>query len=75
MASARASYSSSWVRTSSPSTTLRCIREVERISDDDYLGLLRPYVEGKFGSDQASKRAFYELALARKYNRMASSMR
>ncbi|MBI2842696.1 MAG: minor capsid protein [Armatimonadetes bacterium] len=51
-----------------PSTTLRYIREVERISDDDYLGLLRPYVEGKFGSDEAGKRAFYELALARKHN-------
>jgi len=51
-----------------PSTTLRYIREVERISDDDYLGLLRPYVEGRFGSDEAGKRAFYELALARKHN-------
>ncbi len=51
-----------------PSTTLRYIREVERISDDDYLGLLRPYVEGRFGTDEAGKRAFYELALARKHN-------
>jgi SPP1 gp7 family putative phage head morphogenesis protein len=51
-----------------PSVTLRYIREVERISDDDYLGLLRPYVEGRFGTDETAKRAFYELALARKHN-------
>jgi len=51
-----------------PSVTLRYIREVERISDDDYLALLRPYVEGRFGSDEAGKRAFYELAQARKHN-------
>lgn len=51
-----------------PSVTLRYIREVERISDDYYLSLLRPYVEGRFGTDEAGKRAFYELALARKHN-------
>jgi len=51
-----------------PSVTLRYVREVEKISDDDYLGLLRPYVEGRFGGDEAGKRAFYELALARKHN-------
>ena len=51
-----------------PSVTLRYIREVESISDDDYLGLLWPYVEGRFGGDEAGKRAFYELALARKHN-------
>lgn len=51
-----------------PSVTLRCIREVERISDDDYLALLRPYVEGRFGGDELNKKAFYDLALARKHN-------
>ncbi len=30
-----------------PSVTLRYIREVERISDDDYLALIRPYVGGQ----------------------------
>ncbi|MCL5105431.1 MAG: minor capsid protein, partial [Armatimonadetes bacterium] len=51
-----------------PSVTLRYIREVERISDDDYLALIGPYVEGRFGTDAAGKRAFYELALARKHD-------
>ncbi|MCL5104455.1 MAG: minor capsid protein [Armatimonadetes bacterium] len=51
-----------------PSVTLRYIREVERISDDDYLALIGPYVEGRFGGDAAGKRAFYELALARKHD-------
>ncbi|MHB9037886.1 MAG: minor capsid protein [Armatimonadota bacterium] len=51
-----------------PSTTVRYIREVERISDDDYLALIAPYVEGRFGSDAVGKRAFYDLALARKHN-------
>ncbi len=37
------------------SVTLRYIREVERISDDYYLSLLRPYVEGRFGTDEAGK--------------------
>ena len=54
--------------TADPSVTLRYIREVERISDDDYLALIAPYVEGRFGSDAAGKRAFYELALARKHD-------
>lgn len=51
-----------------PSVTLRYIREVERISDDDYLALIRPYVEGRFSGDELKKRAFYDLALARKHN-------
>jgi SPP1 gp7 family putative phage head morphogenesis protein len=51
-----------------PSVTLCHIREVERISDDDYLALLRPYVDGRFANDEAGKRAFYGLALARKHN-------
>ncbi|MCL5102764.1 MAG: phage head morphogenesis protein, partial [Armatimonadetes bacterium] len=46
----------------------RYIREVERISDDDFLALIGPYVEGRFGTNAAGKRAFYELALARKHN-------
>jgi len=51
-----------------PSVTLRYIREVERISDDDYLAMIRPYVEGRFGRDEMKKKAFYDLALARKHN-------
>ncbi|MHB1001458.1 MAG: phage head morphogenesis protein [Armatimonadota bacterium] len=51
-----------------PSVTLKYIREVEKISDDDYLSLLRPYVEGRFGTDELKKKAFYDLALSRKHN-------
>ncbi len=51
-----------------PSAILRYIREAERISDDDYLALLRPYVEGRFGGSEVKKKAFYDLALARKHN-------
>ncbi|MCE5322394.1 minor capsid protein [bacterium] len=51
-----------------PSVTLRCIREVEKISDDDYLTLICPYVEGRFAGDELKKKAFYDLALARKHN-------
>ncbi len=51
-----------------PAVTLRTIREVERIPDDDYLAILRPYAEGRFGRNEAQKRAFYETALSRKQN-------
>ncbi|MHB1000773.1 MAG: phage head morphogenesis protein [Armatimonadota bacterium] len=51
-----------------PYVTLRYIREVEKISDDDYLALLRPYVDGRFGNDELKKKAFYDLALSRKHN-------
>ena len=51
-----------------PSVTLRYIREVEKIPDEDYLAILRPYAEGRFGRDEARKQAFYETALARKRN-------
>jgi len=51
-----------------PSVTLRYIREVEKTPDEDYLAILRPYAEGRFGRDEARKQAFYETALARKRN-------
>jgi SPP1 gp7 family putative phage head morphogenesis protein len=51
-----------------PSVTLRYIREVEKIPDEDYLAILRPYAEGRFGGDAGRKQAFYETALARKRN-------
>lgn len=51
-----------------PSATLRYIQEVEKIPDDDYLALLRPYVEGRFPGDELKKKAFYDLALSRKHN-------
>lgn len=51
-----------------PSVTLRYIREVEKISDDDYLAMLRPYVEGRFAKSPAQRKAFYDLAIARKHS-------
>ena len=51
-----------------PAVTLRTIREVEKIPDEDYLAILRPYAEGRFGHNEAQKRAFYETALSRKRN-------
>jgi len=49
-----------------PSVTLRHIREVERVSDDEYLELLRPYADRRFGRSKAKKEAFYRAALERK---------
>ena len=51
-----------------PAVTLRTIREVEKIPDEDYLAILRPYAEGRFKRNEARKRAFYETALERKRN-------
>ncbi|HUT54386.1 MAG TPA: minor capsid protein [bacterium] len=51
-----------------PSVTLRYIREVEKIADDDYLALLKPYADGRFGKNEAKKKAFLDLALERKRN-------
>jgi SPP1 gp7 family putative phage head morphogenesis protein len=49
-----------------PGVTLRYIREVEKLSDEDYLALVRPYADGRFGKDDARKQAFFATALARK---------
>jgi SPP1 gp7 family putative phage head morphogenesis protein len=49
-----------------PAVTLRYVREVEKLSDADYLALVRPYAEGRFAGDEAGKRAFHAAALARK---------
>ena len=51
-----------------PAVTLRAIREVEKIPDDDYLAILRPYAEGRFGRNEAQKQGFYDMALSRKRN-------
>jgi len=51
-----------------PAVTLRCIREVERISDEEYLELLRAYAERRFAHSQSRKEAFYRMALDRKRN-------
>ena len=36
--------------------------------DRDYLAILRPYAEGRFGRNEAQKQAFYDMALSRKRN-------
>ncbi len=51
-----------------PAVTLRTIREVEKIPDEDYLAILRPYAEGRFGRNEVQRRAFYDTALERKRN-------
>ena len=51
-----------------PSVTLACIREVEKIPEEDFLAFLRSYADGRFGKDEAGKKAFLDLALARKRN-------
>ncbi len=51
-----------------PTATLRYIQEVEKIADEDYLDLLRPYAEGRFAKDPAGLRHFYDQALERKHN-------
>ena len=51
-----------------PAVTLRTIGEVEKIPDEDYLAILRPYAEGRFGGNEAQRRAFYDTALERKRN-------
>ena len=49
-----------------PTETLRAIREVEKIGDEDYLSLIQPYADGRFKEDEVGKRRFLQLALDRK---------
>ncbi len=49
-----------------PAATLEAIRQVERIPDDDYLAILRPYANGRFGTNESAKKTFLDQALARK---------
>ncbi len=51
-----------------PNVTLKYIQEVEKISDESYLELIRPYAEGRFGKNKAGLNQFYEQALDRKHN-------
>ena len=47
----------------------KVIRRVEQIPDSEYLEIIRPYVEGRFGAKaSAAKDEFYRLALERKNN-------
>jgi len=48
---------------------LKYIKRVEQIPDSEYLEIIKPYVEGRFGPGaSAAKEEFYKLALERKNN-------
>lgn len=51
-----------------PSVTLGYIQEVEKIPDQDYLEIIRPYAEGRFAGDKKGLQNFYDTALDRKHN-------
>ena len=46
--------------------SLRYIKQVEKITDDMFLSILKPYAEGRFGKSGANLKAFYSQALHRK---------
>lgn len=46
--------------------SLHYIKQVEKITDDEFLSILKPYAEGSFGKNSANLKAFYEQALHRK---------
>ena len=47
--------------------TLKYIKRIEKVSDQDYIAMLQPYVEGRLkGKSQSQIDAFYKLALERK---------
>jgi len=49
-------------------STYRHIAEIEKLTDDAYRELLRPYAEGRFKNQKLKLKQFYETALARKNN-------
>jgi len=51
-----------------PQAALKYIERVEAIPDDDFLDLLRPYAERRFGLSKMKREAFYQMALDRKNN-------
>ena len=51
-----------------PQVTLKYIQEVEKIPDEAYLDIIRPYAEGRFGKDKIGLDKFYEQALQRKHD-------
>jgi len=46
--------------------SLHYIKQVEQITDDAFLDILKPYAEGRFGKNSANLKAFYQQALHRK---------
>jgi len=49
-----------------PSVALRYIREIEQIPDDVYLDAVRAYADARFGRNEAAKKSFLDMLLARK---------
>jgi len=49
-------------------STYRPIFEIEKLTDDAYRELLRPYAEGRFKNQKLKLKQFYETAIARKNN-------
>ena len=49
-----------------PSVALRHIRAIEQISDDVYLDAVRAYADARFGRNEAAKKTFTDMLLARK---------
>jgi len=46
--------------------TFHYLKQVEKITDDEFVNILKPYAEGRFGKNSANLKAFYERALHRK---------
>jgi len=46
--------------------TLKYINQVEKITDDEFISILKPYAERRFGKSSAHLKAFYQQALHRK---------
>ena len=49
-----------------PSVALRHIRAIEQIPDDVYLDAVRAYADARFGRNEAAKKTFTDMLLARK---------
>ena len=49
-----------------PSAALRYIREIEQIPDDVYLDAVRAYADARFGRNEAARKSFLDMLLARK---------
>lgn len=51
-----------------PNNSFETIKAAEGISREDYKGMLRPYADSRFGSNETAKNTFYDMAIARKEN-------
>ena len=51
-----------------PKDALDAIKKAEGISKQDYVGILKPYADARFGSDNSGKQQFLDAAASRKEN-------